>query len=220
MNGHGPAGGHAESDPPYAATSYEAGNRNTNATEGGPYAPKASRTTGVSAAPGGTGAHRDSASMVPPRVTLAVEPPWYDRYWAKVKMGNGCWLWTGAVSGRGYGKLGIDGRDIGAHRLAWELAYGPIPAGLFVLHTCDVRRCVNHAHLFLGTAADNTRDMFEKGRQGGTPRLTHCQRGHEFTAANSFIDDEGDRRCRTCKNERNKRNAKTARAKSRAEGAR
>lgn len=78
-----------------------------------------------------------------------------------------CWLWVGALTG-GYGVFWQDGRAE-AHRFSWQLNVGPIPDGLYVLHRCDVRACVNPGHLFLGTAAANSRDMVEKGRQG-TPR--------------------------------------------------
>jgi hypothetical protein len=73
-----------------------------------------------------------------------------------------------ATSEAGYGvhgvRDGVPGEIAYAHRTAWELAYGPIPEGVFVCHTCDVRSCINHEHLFLGTALDNNRDMASKGR--------------------------------------------------------
>lgn len=76
----------------------------------------------------------------------------------------GCWLWTGATS-RGYGVLGGSGRTtVKAHRAMYERYVGPIPAGMFLCHRCDVRECVNPHHMFIGTAADNNRDMREKGR--------------------------------------------------------
>lgn len=57
-----------------------------------------------------------------------------------------------------------DGQYVGVHRAAWELANGPVPEGLYVLHRCDRPRCVNVAHLFLGTIADNNADRDRKGR--------------------------------------------------------
>jgi hypothetical protein len=75
---------------------------------------------------------------------------------------SGCWLWTGGAHPNGYG--GTSGGKELAHRASWRLFRGPIPKGLHVLHRCDVRLCVNPAHLFLGTQADNLRDCREKGR--------------------------------------------------------
>jgi hypothetical protein len=73
---------------------------------------------------------------------------------------------AGKVHGKngGYGAIAVHGRMLKAHRVSWELAYGPIPAGLYVLHRCDVRDCVNPEHLFLGTHEDNQKDMRAKGR--------------------------------------------------------
>lgn len=86
---------------------------------------------------------------------------------------SGCWLWTGAVDAKGYGLLQVDDASRRAHRLAWELHRGPIPASLHVLHKCDVPSCVNPDHLFLGTNDDNVADKVAKRRQArGHGKLT------------------------------------------------
>ena len=82
---------------------------------------------------------------------------------------SGCMLWLAAVNASGYGIIAHAGRSTLAHRLAWENANGPIPPGLHALHRCDVRGCVNPAHLFLGTNADNVADKCAKGRAIGVP---------------------------------------------------
>jgi hypothetical protein len=91
-----------------------------------------------------------------------------ERFWAKVDRSagpDGCWEWTAGRLPNGYGKIWVDGISDGAHRVSWALAHGPIRDGLFVLHTCDNRPCVNPAHLYLGTQSDNIRDMDRRGRR-------------------------------------------------------
>jgi hypothetical protein len=78
---------------------------------------------------------------------------------------SGCWLWIGAIDGRGYGAIKDSSRVMRrASRVSWELHRGSIPEKMCILHKCDVPLCVNPDHLFLGTNADNTRDMYRKGR--------------------------------------------------------
>jgi hypothetical protein len=76
-------------------------------------------------------------------------------------------------------------------------ARGPIPPGLFVLHTCDVRRCINPEHLWLGTISDNKQDELKKGRNYEANR-TECPHGHAYTPENTSTDKRGWRHCRTC----------------------
>lgn len=95
--------------------------------------------------------------MTGPRPTEA-------RFWPRVKKSEGCWEWTGALNSKGYGRINHLGRNTLTHRCSWELHFGPIPEGLFVLHRCDNRVCVRPDHLFLGDAGDNARDMAAKER--------------------------------------------------------
>lgn len=95
------------------------------------------------------------------------------RFWAEVDQSAGagsCWAWQESLLTSGYGQMRVDGQRWRVHRLAWVLTHGPIPAGLFVCHTCDVRACCNPAHLFLGTTDDNMADMVAKGRQARNDR--------------------------------------------------
>lgn len=111
------------------------------------------------------------------------------RFWANVDRSGGtdaCWLWTGGTDTNGYGQLSVGGRLRLAHRMSWELTYGPIPPGRHygttcVCHKCDTPACVNPAHLFLGSHTDNMRDCAAKGRQPGAPGERHPH--HKLTEA-------------------------------------
>jgi HNH endonuclease len=120
-----------------------------------------------------------------------------ERFWAKVNKPttDGCWTWTGSLNSDGYGSFCVEhNRTQKAHRMAWELEHGPVPKGFCVCHKCDNPACVNPSHLFLGTHAENMKDMAAKGRTNTGPALTtlrarrsaktHCRRGHAFAGAN------------------------------------
>ena len=107
------------------------------------------------------------------------------RFWSKVnregptpehrpELGP-CWVWTGARTHNGYGHMYYathSGKQTQrrAHRVSWEIANGPVPAGLCVLHRCDNPACVRPSHLFLGTYADNIHDAISKERHAAGPR--------------------------------------------------
>lgn len=103
-------------------------------------------------------------------------PSLEERFWPKVDKSGDCWLWLGSTWHYGYGCIYVakPRKAANAHRVSYEMANGPIPKGLFVLHRCDNPRCVRPSHLFLGTQMDNVRDMVNKGRE----RFSHRGEKH------------------------------------------
>ena len=100
-------------------------------------------------------------------------PPLADRFWSKVDRSAGqdaCWTWTAGRITDGYGGFKLNGKITPAHRIAWELTFGPIAEGLLACHRCDHPPCCNPTHLFLGTVQDNSDDMVLKGRQASGDR--------------------------------------------------
>jgi hypothetical protein len=110
-----------------------------------------------------------------------------ERFWSKVNfLGEDyCWEWRASCFDAGYGGFKYCGKYVGSHRMSWFLTYGEFPV-LFVLHTCDNRKCCNPAHLFLGTHQDNMDDMKIKGRSG----LRH---GHPMPKGESSSSSKLDR---------------------------
>lgn len=104
------------------------------------------------------------------------------RFWSKVQVGdpNACWEWHEKTRNRqGYGSLTVDGRGRRAHRLAYELTYGPIPDGLIVLHSCDNPPCCNPAHLRAGTYHENAQDLVERNEHWNERIRHHAPRGEK-----------------------------------------
>lgn len=132
-------------------------------------------------------------------MTKHVLTPLAERFWLRVKKTEcGCWLWTGSKARCGYGTIGLGRRGDGtayAHRVSYELHVGPIPGGMLALHKCDVRTCVNPAHLFLGTKRDNTQDMMRKGRarHAGTGPLPENAEGSPTHWRNAMYWDKAER---------------------------
>jgi hypothetical protein len=96
-----------------------------------------------------------------------------DDFWARTEQQqSGCLAWTGPYNLEGYGSVWMGARGHAAHRVAWTFARGPIPAGVWVLHRCDNRRCVNPDHLYLGTRADNGIDLAARWAAGEVSKAT------------------------------------------------
>jgi len=119
------------------------------------------------------------------------------RFWSKVdKRGeDDCWLWKAALFSTGYGAFRWGKNNVGAHKLAYELAVGPIPEGYHVHHECETRGCCNPSHLKVLTP-------LEHGGLQPSAKATHCKRGHEFTPENTKWQgpEKQWRQCRICFN--------------------
>ena len=129
----------------------------------------------------------------------------------------GCWLWTGsyhaerkyAANQYGYMTVKLNGKwqAKNCHRLMWIALHGDPGRKLEVCHRCDVPLCCNPAHLFLGTHKENMADSRRKGRHFLSAK-THCKRGHELTAENTYVEKKtGCRHCNICHMAQHRRRA-------------
>lgn len=106
-----------------------------------------------------------------------------DNFWRKVDKSGECWIWLGARQRRGYGSASKQRRNVPAHRVAYEMAFGPFRADLEICHRCDNPSCVRPSHLFAGTHLDNMRDCFAKGRHSVAAGTANPVRGEGHPAA-------------------------------------
>ena len=117
------------------------------------------------------------------------------RFHRNYKVVDGCWLWTGHLNNKGYGKFSEDWRiKVYAHRWAYQRFVGPIPDGLQIDHLCRNRACVNPAHLEAVTPRVNQRRS-----PLCRAHKTHCVNGHPFDEVNTYVRSDGSRQCRTCR---------------------
>lgn len=133
--------------------------------------------------------------MAPERI------PAIDRFMPKITVNpaSGCWEWTGARKGNGYGNFsaGGVGSTVIAHRWSYEHFVGPIPEGLQIDHLCRNRRCVNPDHLEAVTCRTNLlRGETQTARRAA---VTHCPQGHPYDAENTYIRPGGGRDCMECR---------------------
>lgn len=111
---------------------------------------------------------------------------------------DGCWNWTGALS-RGYGQITYKGKHQTAHRFVFNTFVEPIEDGMWVLHHCDNRKCVNPKHLYQGTPVNNRSDMLKRNRWSHPwAKRTHCSKGHEYLSSGFSLAKDGSRVCHVC----------------------
>jgi hypothetical protein len=134
------------------------------------------------------------------------------RFWSKVDRGGEreCWVWLAKTNGR-YGYFTVDGRQVGAHRVAYELMVGPIPPGFVVHHVCRTTRCVNPQHLRADTQSANVlRDQSPPARNAVKRSCVH---GHPFSGVNVRIYTRRSGEVeRVCERARNRARAEARRA--------
>lgn len=132
-----------------------------------------------------------------PKATLPLD----FRFLRLVDKTDTCWLWVGAVLPNGYPRFNHGSGY--AHRVAYEMWVGPIPAGMTIDHMCNVKRCVNPAHLRVASNRENI--LRSNGPAALNARKTHCKHGHEFTTQNTIAGTRRGnptRECRICKQDR------------------
>lgn len=129
----------------------------------------------------------------------------FERFLSKIHVSpTGCWLWTDHLLWNGYAEFYVDGRQVRAHRYAYEYLIGPIPLGLEPDHVCRVRHCVNPLDIELVDKATNIRRGFSPPALNA--RKTHCPQGHPYGAPGK----DGKRVCKVCARARQRANREAA----------
>ena len=126
------------------------------------------------------------------------------RYWSKVLVGDGCWLWQGALRPDGYGTFWNGERTMPAHRFAYELLVAPVAPELVIDHLCRNRAC-QRAYDHMEPVTDRVNVLRGIGPTAIHARKTHCPAGHPYSVANTYNDPDGSRDCRICRLERVRR---------------
>jgi len=136
--------------------------------------------------------------------------PTQERFEAKFAKSEGCWFWSAAHFQDGYGSFLLNGRNVNAHRVAYELYIGPIPEGKEIDHLCRNRGCVRPDHL---EPVERRTNILRGIGFGATNALkTHCLKGHRFDLFNTYqAPGQSSRDCRRCRQEREARRAPRAR---------
>ncbi len=120
-----------------------------------------------------------------------------ERFWSQVDASGDCWLWTGGLWSKGYGRFCCNSRTYRSHRVSYQILVGDIPDALELDHLCRVPLCVNPDHLQVVTTRDNVLRGYSFSARN--KRATHCHVGHPFDNANTTIRRNGWRECHACR---------------------
>lgn len=127
---------------------------------------------------------------------------------------NGCWIWQAGMYGCGYGKFSLNGKNTNAHRASFIIHNGSFDFSKMVLHKCDVKKCINPDHLYIGDKSQNAKDAYNRGQLvSWGSKKTHCKNGHEFSLKNTKYTKKKRRRCLECAKIRSKKSNEIAKSR-------